>query len=165
MIYVRSLQSSKPMRPFLFRPLILRCAFSRAVRSADPAVQNAAAGDVSVADVAQQMASSFTNASSFPIADYAPICTQPVLPASSLPNPFLTRAIGSFGSIPLLTFNVGGGCENYVYQDDYSHGRVAAERRRLIFPLVHQAACEQGLRVGLFDALIMQETRSRKSNE
>lgn len=37
---------------------------------------------------------------------------------------------------------------------------MAAEaRRRLIFPLVQRAACEQGLPVGLFDALIVQESR------
>ena len=31
----------------------------------------------------------------------------------------------------------------------------------MIFPLVHQVACEQGLPIGLFDALIMQESRYR----
>lgn len=42
------------------------------------------------------------------------------------------------------------------------HGRLSAAaeaRRRLLFPIVHRAACEQGLPVGLFDALIVQESR------
>ena len=38
-------------------------------------------------------------------------------------------------------------------------GRAAEDRRRTIFPLIHQAACEFGLPVGLFDAMIMQESR------
>lgn len=79
--------------------------------------------------------------------------------ASSLPNPFLTRAIAIIPSMASPVLYAGGPCVLAEYRPDYSHGRVAEERRRLFFPLVHQAACEQGLPVGLFDALIMQESR------
>ncbi|MBA3895935.1 MAG: lytic transglycosylase domain-containing protein [Sphingomonadaceae bacterium] len=119
------------------------------------------AGDTNspIADVARQMASSFTNSSPSSIDDFAPADTWPMLSAASLPNPFITRAIAPFGAIPAPALNAGGFCANYAYQDDFSHGRAAAERRRLIYPLVHQVACEQGLPIGLFDALIMQESR------
>lgn len=111
-----------------------------------------------ISDVAGQMAISFTNRAPASFDEFTPPTTQPLSSATSLPNPFITRAIAPFGSIPLPRFG-GGSCSYYSYKDDYSHGRVAAERRRRIFPLVHQAACEQGLPIGLFDALIMQESR------
>ena len=127
----------------------------------DPGTSATAAGvdALSVSDVARQMANSFTNGSPSSFGDLPPTIAPPLFSAASLPNPFITRAIASFGSIPVPAFNVGGSCANYSYQDDYSHGRATAERRRLVFPLVHQAACEQGLPIGLFDALIMQESR------
>lgn len=116
------------------------------------------AEDQPIADVAQQMASAFTNAS--PPADLSvPAHQQPSLTASSLSNPFLTRAVATMPTLPVPAYNAGGSCAAPEYQPDYSHGRAAEERRRLIFPLVHQAACEQGLPIGLFDALIMQESR------
>lgn len=112
-----------------------------------------------ISDVARQMTKSFNNGAPNANGNLSQTSTQPLFSAAALPNPFITRAIAPFGSIPATTFTGGGSCENYAYQDDFSHGRVTAERRRQIFPLVHQAACEQGLPVGLFDALIMQESR------
>ncbi len=38
-------------------------------------------------------------------------------------------------------------------------GRTGEERRRLLYPLVQQVACEAGLPVGLFDAMLIQESR------
>lgn len=111
-----------------------------------------------IADVARQMASAFTNAFP-PPPDWSATTQTPIFTAASLPNPFLTRAIAIVPSMPVPTFNVGGSCAHPEYQPDYSHGRAAEERRRIIFPLVHQAACEQGLPIGLFDSLIMQESR------
>jgi soluble lytic murein transglycosylase-like protein len=45
------------------------------------------------------------------------------------------------------------------YRASFAFGRAAEERRRILFPLVHRAACEAGLPIGLFDAMIMQESR------
>lgn len=61
--------------------------------------------------------------------------------------------------MPVPAYNAGGSCDRPKYQPDHSHGQTVEARRRLIFPMVHQAACEQGLPVRLFDALIMQESR------
>jgi soluble lytic murein transglycosylase-like protein len=120
--------------------------------------------DPEISDVARQMAGAFTNGSdtqpNFPSAiDQQPSIYQPTFSAASLPNPFLTRATAMMPSMPVPAFSAGGSCAQPEYQPDYSHGRAAEERRRLIFPLVHQVACEQGLPVGLFDSLIMQESR------
>jgi soluble lytic murein transglycosylase-like protein len=102
------------------------------------------------------MESAFTEAASLDPEDFA-LTPSPATPSAlALPNPFLTRAIATL-SAP--AFHAGGSCVQPEYRPDYSHGRAAEQRRRLIFPLVHQAACEQGLPVGLFDALIMQESR------
>jgi soluble lytic murein transglycosylase-like protein len=38
-------------------------------------------------------------------------------------------------------------------------GRTAEERRRLLYPMVQQAACEAGLPIGLMDAMLLQESR------
>ena len=120
--------------------------------------------DPEISDVARQMAGAFTNGSE-PQANFQPAIYQqpsiyqPTFSAASLLNPFLTRATAMMPSMPVPAFSTGGSCTQPDYQPDYSHGRAAEERRRLIFPLVHQVACEQGLPVGLFDALIMQESR------
>ena len=45
------------------------------------------------------------------------------------------------------------------YRPNFGFGRAAEVRRRILFPLVQHAACEVGLPVGLFDAVIMQESR------
>lgn len=133
--------------------------FSRAPAPVAMAAPNAGDAAPPMSDVARQMAMSFTNGGPSSFEENSGAITPPLFSAASLPNPFLTRAVAPFGAIPAPTFYGGGSCSDYSYQDDFSHGRAAAERRRLIFPLVHQVACEQGLPVGLFDALIMQESR------
>lgn len=117
------------------------------------------ASDAPIADVARQMASAFTNSSPPSPQARAELLSPRIATAAALPNPFLTRALISSRSMAMPAFNAGGSCERPAYQPDYSHGRVVEARRRLIFPMVHQVACEQGLPIGLFDALIMQESR------
>ena len=119
---------------------------------------SAPSAEPAIADVARQMAGVFTNVSPSPPVLYGSFPT-PIPSASDLPNPFLTRAVTTLPSLSVPAFNAGGSCAQPDYLPDYSHGRAAEARRRLIFPLVHQAACEQGLPIGLFDALIMQESR------
>jgi soluble lytic murein transglycosylase-like protein len=135
--------------------------FSRAPVAAAPASSSTMPEELPIADVARQMAIAFTNSSKPPDAlpdTYA----APALTAASLRNPFITRAVAMIPSLPSLpspAFNAGGSCIHPDYQPDFSHGRAAEARRRMIYPLVHQVACEQGLPIGLFDALIMQESR------
>ena len=112
-----------------------------------------------IADVASQMASAFTNSSPPPTRSHTDPLSPRIAMAAALPNPFLTRASVQSRSMGMPALNAGGSCDRPEYLPDYSHGRVVEARRRLIFPMVHQAACEQGLPIGLFDALIMQESR------
>ena len=113
----------------------------------------------SAANVARQMESAFTNSGMQNHADLTPNFGAGTTTPLSLPNPFLTRALVTMPSMAAPAFYAGGSCALPEYLPDYSHGRAAEARRRMIFPLVHQVACEQGLPVGLFDALIMQESR------
>ena len=152
------LANPKPRPSTLTRKVILM-DFSRPSETDDAASRDAPFAASPIEDVERLMASSFTNSSSASLDGPAPTEPQPNYSAGFLGNPFVTHAISPFGSIPSPVLYSGGSCSNYVYQDDFSHGRAAAERRRMIYPLVHKVACEQGLPIGLFDALIMQESR------
>lgn len=152
------LAKPKPDPSALARKVVLM-DFTRASESVDSAGPNAPFAASSIEDVERFMASSFTNSSPASFEGPAPTDPQPNFSAGFLGNPFITHAIAPFGSIPSPALYAGSSCSNYVYHDDFSHGRAAAERRRMIYPLVHQVACEQGLPIGLFDALIMQESR------
>lgn len=80
---------------------------------------------------------------------------------ASLGNPFVTYALSRqhyAAALARMPTNALG-CTGPIYQPSSSFGRAAEERRRVIYPLVQQVACEHGLPVGLFDALIMQESR------
>ncbi|MDP3674673.1 MAG: lytic transglycosylase domain-containing protein [Novosphingobium sp.] len=115
--------------------------------------------------VSRAMASQFTGA---PI-DRANSAPGVVLPTAglglrTLGNPFLAYAIAARPITPLFattTTLAHDACAAPAYQATFDFGRAAEDRRRTIFPLIHQAACEFGLPVGLFDALIMQESRYR----
>ena len=112
--------------------------FSRTIPSpavSDPVPQ--ASEELSA--VSRAMASQFTGA--------------PMDPAYSV----ATRAITPL--IDTITTLAPDACAAPMYQPSFGFGRAAEDRRRTIFPLIHQAACEFGLPVGLFDALIMQESR------
>ena len=148
---------AKPPAAAAQRKVIL-LDFARAPLPEAPSDPSLGGNDAPIADVARQMASAFTNSSPPPQSQSEPL-SLPVATAAALPNPFLTRAMGPVRSMAMPALNAGGSCDRPEYQPDYSHGRAVEARRRLIFPLVHQAACEQGLPIGLFDALIMQESR------
>ena len=113
--------------------------------------------------VSRAMASQFTGASMEPAYSASGV----VLPTAglglrSLGNPFLAYSAATRPITPLFdttTTLVHDGCTAPTYQPSFGFGRAAEDRRRTIFPLIHQAACEFGLPVGLFDALIMQESR------
>ena len=113
--------------------------------------------------VARAMASQFTGAP-MDSAYSGPGVVEPSTGMSlrTLDNPFLTYSIATrpimplFATTPTLAPEV---CAAPIYQPGFGFGRAAEDRRRTIFPLIHQAACEFGLPVGLFDALIMQESR------
>ena len=112
------------------------------------------------AAVFRAMASQFTGA---PI-DRAYSAPSVVLPTAdlglrTLGNPFLAYAVATRPIRPLFDTTATDACAAPTYQATFAFGRAAEDRRRLIFPLVYQAACEFGLPVGLFDALIMQESR------
>ena len=77
----------------------------------------------------------------------------------TLGNPFLAYAVATRPITPLINTTTSDACAAPTYLATFGFGRAAEDRRRLIFPLIHQAACEFGLPVGLFDALIMQESR------
>jgi soluble lytic murein transglycosylase-like protein len=81
---------------------------------------------------------------------------------SVLGNPFARHDVGIRRALPNVPTMQSLGAQECLlpeYRPSSGFGRQAEERRRIIFPLVHRAACEAGLPVGLFDALVMQESR------
>lgn len=77
---------------------------------------------------------------------------------SALGNPFVTYSIARNPVLVAPALDPVE-CAVPVYRPNGRLSPAAEARRRLIFPLVHRAACEHGLPVGLFDALIVQESR------
>jgi soluble lytic murein transglycosylase-like protein len=113
--------------------------------------------------VSRAMASQFTGAP-MDRANPAPGVLLPPagLGLRTLGNPFLAYSVATRPITPLFdtpTTLAHDACAAPTYQATFGFGRAAEDRRRTIFPLIHQAACEFGLPVGLFDALIMQESR------
>jgi hypothetical protein len=53
----------------------------------------------------------------------------------------------------------GQGCGDLSYRPRYDLPASTEARRSKLFPLVAQVACEAGIPVGLFDALVVQESR------
>jgi hypothetical protein len=78
---------------------------------------------------------------------------------AALGNPFVRHAVYEPIQLPAIAGPSAAECMMPDYRPSVGFGRMAEERRRVIFPLVHRAACEAGLPVGLFDALVMQESR------
>jgi soluble lytic murein transglycosylase-like protein len=85
----------------------------------------------------------------------------PGINPAAMGNPFSAYALPSGTIMPTVGFGSVNNCVMPTYRPNYAFGRKAEERRRVIFPLVHQIACEAGLPVGLFDAMIMQESGYR----
>jgi Transglycosylase SLT domain len=137
--------------------------FSRSVAVDVPAAtENAPRRSQYLDEIAIAMASQFTGA---PLYDTTggnlssmrrPV---PTTAAVALRNPF---TLYSLPFQPALIIPRVAGVDDCVmpnYRPSFAFGRAAEERRRILFPLVHRAACEAGLPVGLFDAMIMQESR------
>jgi soluble lytic murein transglycosylase-like protein len=122
-----------------------------------PAVSDALPQNVEeLSTVSRAMASQFARA------PLDPGYSAPGVGLRSLGNPFLAYSIAARPIAPLFdptTKLSPDACVAPAYQATFGFGRAAEDRRRTVFPLVHQAACEFGLPVGLFDALIMQESR------
>ena len=78
---------------------------------------------------------------------------------AALGNPFVLHALSPNSLVPPVGRTNANDCSLPMYQPSFGFSRIAEQRRRQLYPLVHRVACEAGLPVGLFDALIMQESR------
>ncbi len=148
--------------PVLAKPkrAVVLLDFSRS--TAPPVSEPASLSPPELDAITMAMARQFTGAGDPGLADLSTFAAAPVTPsASALGNPFVTYALSRQPYAPALAAMPTNPLECVVpaYRPSWGFGRAAEERRRLIFPLVHRAACEQGLPVALFDALIMQESR------
>ena len=156
-----SAHAAKPTRA------VVLLDFSRPSPAPEPASDQASLSKPELDAMSFAMVRQFTGAPD----DYAPELSVSVRPQpataspSSLGNPFVTYALSRepyaapIARLPLNPLE----CAAPAYRPSFGFGRSAEERRRAIFPLVHRAACEFGLPVSLFDALIMQESRYQAS--
>jgi soluble lytic murein transglycosylase-like protein len=151
--------------PLAVRPTrtVLLLDFSRPTPTIDIAISDPQASN-DLTGIARAMASQFTGA---PLSGAVTISPSAVAAArlgnnpTTLRNPFVTYALSRHlvaPTFPSLSATMGK-CVSSDYMPSSAFGRRAEERRRIIFPLVHQAACEAGLPIGLLDAMIMQESR------
>ena len=139
--------------------------FSRPAAAPAPAIDPSALSSSEINAVSMAMARQFTGSAFYP-GSYdavAPVGLASRSLAGSLGNPFTIYSLShqpyaaALSMIPSNPLE----CAMPAYRPNPSLGRSAEERRRVIFPLVQQVACEHGLPVGLFDALIMKESRYR----
>ncbi|UVO53787.1 lytic transglycosylase domain-containing protein [Sphingomonas sp. SUN039] len=115
-----------------------------------------------LSDVARAMASEFTGAALDDANETARLSMPTsfaVSGAAALRNPFTLYSLPFDRTLTAASAGGVGDCVMPMYRPSLAFGRAAEERRRILFPLVHRAACEAGLPVGLFDALIMKESR------
>jgi soluble lytic murein transglycosylase-like protein len=132
------------------------------VQSASASTNETTGEAVDVDALSRLMARQFTGASDpgSPIhPSFQPAMYRSAVNPSALANPFVSRAWPRVLASPAVYPPSMSECLLTSYQPSYGFGRRAEERRRVIFPLVQRAACETGLPVGLFDAVIMQESR------
>lgn len=119
---------------------------------------------VDVGALSRMMVSQFTGAaqpSGAVAPTFAPEIRTPGFSLTALRNPFKAYALPARAILPVGALGSANDCAIPTYRSNFAFGREAEERRRIIFPLVHQIACEEGLPVGLFDAMIMQESGYR----
>jgi hypothetical protein len=127
-----------------------------------PVADQSPKASLDVGALSRLMTRQFTGAS-----DDAAMMTMPFQPSMPRPsnnlvalgNPFVRHATYEPIYSPAVAGPSAGECSMADYRPSVGFSRGAEERRRVIFPLVHRAACAAGLPVGLFDALIMQESR------
>ncbi|QNE07786.1 lytic transglycosylase domain-containing protein [Croceicoccus marinus] len=103
-------------------------------------------------------------------ADFGALAPAPLLeetidiaPTSQIPVPLWMRtgyATGAVSAASLGTYRpYDGPCSPPAYRPRRDLGFAAEQRRATLYPLISSIACEHGLPVGLFDALIAQESR------
>ena len=118
-------------------------------------------GSIDVDALTRMMARQFTGASADtayipPTQSFSQVNSSK---AASMGNPFVIHAVSSNPYVPAVARPSSADCAVPVYQPSVGFSKVAEKRRRELYPLVHKIACEAGLPVGLFDAVIMQESR------
>lgn len=90
----------------------------------------------------------------------APAAASAVAPKTSIVMPTWLRPSGGQDSAPVTPVTVNSGvCAALPYRPRRDLVMTTELRRARLYPLVAQAACEAGIPVGLFDALIVQESR------
>ncbi|WP_228244172.1 lytic transglycosylase domain-containing protein [Porphyrobacter sp. GA68] len=81
----------------------------------------------------------------------------PLWMRSGVPTGRMTiPSVGSLGS-------VAGNCAQPVYRPRGDLAATTEQRRAALFPLIAAIACEQNIPVGLFDALVAQESRYNRT--
>lgn len=123
-----------------------------------PAVSDATLSAFRVHDLSRryvefQMAQGFSGLSSRPL-EQPETGFHGVAPVSSIPVPAWMRAGAAFPSISYTP-----GCAPVPYVPSGLLGSAAEVRRATYYGMMSAIACEQGIPVGLFDAVIMQESR------
>jgi soluble lytic murein transglycosylase-like protein len=99
-----------------------------------------------------------------------PVVSSAPLPTDGLSIPlWLQTGVAAFAGSPASTPYLASspavsppsfqGCGDSTYQPRHDLPSSTQARRAKLFPLVAQVACEAGIPVGLFDALIVQESR------
>jgi len=118
-------------------------------------------GSIDVDALTRMMTRQFTGASRDTAYAAPPQSFSQVNPtnAASMGNPFVLHAVSSNRYVPAVSGPSAADCALPIYQPSVGFSKVAEQRRRELYPLVHKIACEAGLPVGLFDAVIMQESR------
>jgi soluble lytic murein transglycosylase-like protein len=137
--------------------------FSRSVAAVGPvAIESNSAPNEDLSEIAFTMASQFTGAPLYSATEGNLSSMRrrvPTTAAAALLNPFVPYALPLQPQFTLMSVGGADHCIMPPYRASFAFGRAAEERRRILFPLVHRAACEAGLPIGLFDAMIMQESR------
>ena len=97
----------------------------------------------------------------FAILDISPTPESTILPRSSISIPAwmqLGRPL-AFGAVPSSAVPAALACRAMAYRPRLDLGWRTEGRRLRLYPMIAQVACEEGVPVGLFDALIAQESR------
>lgn len=129
---------------------------------AAPEQANGWASDMEVRPVTTAMVSDFASARAVGPADLLPadlggagFVRSPIKVPTWMRG---RRDLLSIQAMPTLAPAIGG-CGARDYAASGLLNAAGEERRRILYPLVAQTACRYGIPVGLFDAMIMQESR------
>ncbi|MGB3472081.1 MAG: lytic transglycosylase domain-containing protein [Erythrobacter sp.] len=91
----------------------------------------------------------------------SPAWDEPVAPVSAISVPHWMRSgtAASFGSSSMPSVPMTKGCGNTSYRPRGDLPNATEARRARLFPVIAAVACEHSIPVGLFDALVWQESR------